>query len=161
MAKSVRYKDGTLMMPGSRAMELYLDPPKAKTNGVKVETLEGHMAELDKTWRKVEGRKPVAELTEREKMLEGRIPWDPTRLKTIPEAEPGCVCYLCAGVFKEDQGENFQPYDVVDLPDNDLRWVCSTCEEGPQHQKNLSETDLNHRADESYQARYSSGDEEG
>jgi hypothetical protein len=81
MAKPVRYKDGTLMMPGSHALELHLDPPKPKTNGVKVQTLDGHMAELDKVWRKAEGRKPVAELTEREKMLEGRIPWDPKLLE--------------------------------------------------------------------------------
>lgn len=155
MAKAVRYKDGTLMMPGSHALELYEDKSKDASKN-----LDKHMTEVDKVWRKVEGRKPVAELTEREKMLEGRIPWDPVRLKAMSEVEPGCVCYLCAGVFKEDQGENFQPYDVVDLPDNDLRWVCSTCEEGPQHQKNLSETDFNYRAEESYQAHYSPEDEE-
>ena len=82
MAKPVRYKDGTLLMPGSEAFELYHNPPRVKCNGnTRQKTLEGHMAELDAKWRKAEGRKPVAELTEREKMLEGRIPWNPRQLE--------------------------------------------------------------------------------
>lgn len=99
MSKPVRYRDGTMLMPGSLAHELYTNPPKpvAKTpqqtvlKGPKALpygiTLEGHMAELDKAWRKAEGRKPVAELTEREKMLEGRIPWDPVKLKELTRNE--------------------------------------------------------------------------
>lgn len=75
MAKPVRYKDGTLMMPGSRALELHEDKSKDAS-----QNLDKHMAELDKVWRKAEGRKPVAQLTEREKMLEGRTPWDPQLL---------------------------------------------------------------------------------
>lgn len=83
MSKPVRYKDGTLIMPGSEAMELYLHPPKVmKVPNAPVD-LATHMAELDKVWRKQEGRKPVNELTEREQMLEGRITWDPNRLKEL------------------------------------------------------------------------------
>lgn len=84
MAKPVRYKDGTKIMPGTEAWELHHNPPDdPKTNGVKVKTLAGHMTQLDVDWRDMEGRKPVAELTERDKMLEGRIPWDPVRLKEL------------------------------------------------------------------------------
>jgi hypothetical protein len=93
MAKPVRYKDGTLLMPGSVAHELATNPPKpapitpqvTKVGGKEKPQggLHAHMDELDKAWRKQEGRKPVAELTERERMLEGRIPWDPVRLKEL------------------------------------------------------------------------------
>lgn len=83
MAKSVRYKDGTKIMPGTEAMELYLNPPRVLKVPNAPKTLEWHMNDLDAKWRKAEGRKPVAELTERDQMLEGRIPWDPVRLKEL------------------------------------------------------------------------------
>lgn len=50
MSKPIRYKDGTLMMPGSDAHEL-------ATAG-KTKELDKHMKELDATWRKHEGRPP-------------------------------------------------------------------------------------------------------
>lgn len=48
MSKPIRYKDGTLMMPGSDAHEL-------ATAG-KTKELDKHMKELDEKWRKMEGR---------------------------------------------------------------------------------------------------------
>ena len=71
MSKPVRYKDGTVIMPGTEAMELY--ESKAKDASKK---LEKHMKALDATWRKHEGRKPVDQLTEHEKMLEGLVPFN-------------------------------------------------------------------------------------
>jgi hypothetical protein len=73
MAKPIRYKDGTMMMPGSGGYEL--------ATLKKTKELDKHMADLDKAWRKLEGRKPVAELSEREQMFEGRIPWNPALLQ--------------------------------------------------------------------------------
>lgn len=97
MSKPVRYKDGTLLMPGSVAHELYTNPPKDVAKTPQQTVLKGpkalpyginlsqHMEDLDKTWRKAEGRKPVDQLTEREKMLEGRIPFDLKKLETLPK----------------------------------------------------------------------------
>lgn len=48
--KAVRYKDGTLMMPGSEALKLYEDGKHTE--------LEKHMRKLDETWRSMEGRPP-------------------------------------------------------------------------------------------------------
>ncbi|WDS62123.1 hypothetical protein [Pseudomonas phage D6] len=77
-AKAFRYKDGTRVAANTTAAQL-------KADG-KDKELDKHMKALDQTWRDDEGRKPVAELTEREKMLEGRIPWNPELLKqsTLP-----------------------------------------------------------------------------
>lgn len=86
MSKPVRYRDGTMIMPGSDAMELYLHPPKARIVPNAPADLATHMAELDKTWRKMEGRKPVSELTYHEQMLEGRIPWDPIYIRDLGDA---------------------------------------------------------------------------
>jgi hypothetical protein len=83
MSKAVRYLDGTLIMPGTEAMELYQNPPKILKVPNAPKSLSKHMEDLDKAWRKAEGRKSVSELTERDKMLEGRIPWDPIRLKDL------------------------------------------------------------------------------
>lgn len=86
MSKPVRYRDGTLIMPGSEAMELHLHPPvRMKVPNAPID-LHQHMAELDKTWRKMEGRKPIGELTYREQMLEGRIPWDPIYIRDLGDA---------------------------------------------------------------------------
>ncbi len=49
-SKAVRYKDGTLMMPGSEALKLHEEG--------KHEELAKHMKKLDKTWRDMEGRSP-------------------------------------------------------------------------------------------------------
>lgn len=73
-----RYKDGTRVMGNTRAAELKLEGAK---DPKKLKELDKHMAKLDETWRDMEGRKPSKELNEREKMLEGRIPWDPAKLK--------------------------------------------------------------------------------
>lgn len=62
------------IMEGTKAWELYHSKkPIMKVPGV--ETLDGHMAEGDIKWRKQCGLRPYAELTERERMLEGSIPW--------------------------------------------------------------------------------------
>lgn len=47
------------------------------------ERLKKHLNKLDEAWRGAEGRKPKDQLNEREKMLEGLIPWDPARLKEL------------------------------------------------------------------------------
>lgn len=95
MSKSVRYKDGTRIMDGTLAWELYHNPPKplppqpktlGKSGPAEPLTLAEHMTKCDIDWRKHEGRKPINQLTEREKMLEGRIPWDPVRLKELIHA---------------------------------------------------------------------------
>lgn len=75
MAKAIRHKSGLWMQPGTTGFELATEK--------KSKELERHVEELDKAWRKAEGRKPVAELSERELMLEGRTPWDPARLKEL------------------------------------------------------------------------------
>lgn len=70
------------IMSGTKAYELYHSKkPIMKVPGV--ETYQGCLADSDKAWRKAEGRKPFAELSEREQMLEGAIPWDPVRLKEL------------------------------------------------------------------------------
>lgn len=76
-AKTFRYKDGTRVAANTTAAQLKADK--------KDKELDRHMKKLDQTWRDAEGRKPVAELTEREKMLEGGIPWDPVRLKELTQ----------------------------------------------------------------------------
>lgn len=75
MAKPIRHKSGVWMQDGTMGHEL-------ATAG-KHKDLDKHMDDLDKVWRRAEGRKPVAELDERGLMLEGRIPWDPVRLKEL------------------------------------------------------------------------------
>ena len=75
MAKNIRHKSGVRMMEGTAGYELAISG--------KTKELDKHMDDLDKAWRKMEGRKPVSELTEREQMLEGRIKWDPVRLKEL------------------------------------------------------------------------------
>lgn len=63
------------IMEGTEAWELY----HVKRTTMKIpnqpKDLDYHMAEGDIKWRKMEGRRPYAELTERERMLEGSIPW--------------------------------------------------------------------------------------
>lgn len=62
------------IMDGTKGWELYHSKkPIMKMPGQ--ETLDGHMADLDAAWRRLEGRKPYAELTERERMQEGSVPW--------------------------------------------------------------------------------------
>jgi hypothetical protein len=75
MAKAIRYKDGTWMQDGTTGHEL--------ATAKKTKELDKHMDDLDKIWRKAEGRVPAKELDERGQMLEGRIPWDPVRLKEL------------------------------------------------------------------------------
>lgn len=76
------------IMEGTQAWELYYTKkPQLKVPGTV--TLDGHMAECDARWRKLEGRKPFAELNERERMLEGAIPWDPKRLKELDDEHFG------------------------------------------------------------------------
>lgn len=78
-----RYKDGTRCMSNTQAALLKEEGAK---DPKKLKQLDKHMAQLDETWRDMEGRKPAKELNEREKMLEGRIPWDPVRLKELSDA---------------------------------------------------------------------------
>jgi len=87
MAKFYRHRDGVKIMEGTEAWELYQNPPKQRTDGVKVKTLDDHMKTLDDAWRKAEGRKPLKDLSELELMLEGRIQWDPVRLKELDRTE--------------------------------------------------------------------------
>lgn len=77
-----RYKDGTRCMANTRAAELKLEGAK---DPKKLKELDKHMAQLDTDWRDMEGRKPAKDLNEREKMLEGRIPWDPVKLKELSD----------------------------------------------------------------------------
>lgn len=84
MAKSVRYKDGTRIQENVNSEAWNLSQSKDPKDA---ERLKKHMQKLDEKWRSAEGRKQVAELTEREKMLEGRIPWDPVRLKELEVAD--------------------------------------------------------------------------
>lgn len=58
-------------------------------------------------------------------------------------------CCDCGAVDVE--GEVFQPYQVVDLPDDSPILVCSDCEKLPAHQTRVEQTDINLRADASYQ----------
>lgn len=73
--KAFVWKDGTRIASNTQAAQL-------KADG-KTKELEKHMKKLDNDWRDMEGRKSIVELTEREKMLEGGIPWNPTRLKEL------------------------------------------------------------------------------
>lgn len=82
-AKPVQYKDGTWLMPGTDLWEMYHNPPKIQKVPNAPASLDQLMKELDVKWRKAEGRKPVDQLTERELMLEGRVPWDPVRLEEL------------------------------------------------------------------------------
>lgn len=75
MAKAIRHKSGVWMQDGTTGHEL--------ATAKKTKDLDKHMDDLDKVWRKAEGRNPVVELDERGLMLEGRIPWDPVRLKEL------------------------------------------------------------------------------
>lgn len=148
MAKSVRYKDGSLIMEGTETWELYHNPPKVRTDGnTKQKTLEGHMKELDDKWRKMEGRKPVSQLTEREKMLEGRIPWDRLRLEELS----ACTCYLCKRLFAEEQVDEFLPFQIFSMDADPAVWVCTKCAETDEHKRNVDTSDTNWRAEESYQ----------
>lgn len=52
MSKFVMYK-GEKLMQGSTAYELYHDKDDIKKNR---KALDNHMKELDKSWRKLEGR---------------------------------------------------------------------------------------------------------
>lgn len=82
MAKSVRYKDGTRIQENVNSEAWVLSQSKDPKDA---ERLKKHMQKLDDKWRSAEGRKPVAELTEREQMLEGRIAWNPVRLKELEQ----------------------------------------------------------------------------
>lgn len=70
----------TKFASNTRAQELWDERANTLKQPGKGETFETHMADLDAKWRKVEGRKPFAELNAREKMLEGVGPWDPSKL---------------------------------------------------------------------------------
>lgn len=82
MAKFVVYR-GQKIMDGTEAWEKYHNPPVIKKVPNAPTSLDMHLAELDTKWRKMEGRKPKDQLNEREKILEGLIPWDPVRLKEL------------------------------------------------------------------------------
>jgi hypothetical protein len=56
------------IMDGTEAWELFHAKPGKKDP--KQKSLDEHMAEMDAKWRKSEGRKPYAELTERERLME-------------------------------------------------------------------------------------------
>lgn len=75
-----RYKDGTKVAGNTRAAELRLEGQK---DPKKLKELDKHMKKLDDAWRDAEGRTPAKDLTEREKILEGRLPWNPVRLKEL------------------------------------------------------------------------------
>ncbi|MNM20158.1 hypothetical protein D3C81_304910 [compost metagenome] len=80
MAKPfIRYTDGTKIMANEESVAWNL----AQGKKADPEALAKHMKQLDTTWRSKEGRKPIKDLTEREQMLEGRIPWDAVRLKEL------------------------------------------------------------------------------
>lgn len=82
MAKFYRHTDGTKIMANDESVAWNFTPHGKKPNP---EALAKHMTQLDQSWRSKEGRKPIKELTERDQMLEGRIPWDPVRLKQLTE----------------------------------------------------------------------------
>lgn len=83
MSKAVRHKSGVWMQPGTEGWEKHHNPPVIMKVPNAPLSLDQYMEELDKKWRKAEGRVPVKELDERGLMLEGRIPWDPVRLKQL------------------------------------------------------------------------------
>lgn len=65
---------------GTEAEELMTNKkPQLKVPGAKA-NIDQHMLELDQKWRKAEGRKQFNDLTDREKMLEGALPWNPEML---------------------------------------------------------------------------------
>lgn len=76
-----------VVMPNTTAYELMTTKTdqQKKPGGIKM--IDEHMFEMDVKWRKMEGRKPYDQLSEREKMLEGGIRWDPIRLKELTDAE--------------------------------------------------------------------------
>ena len=83
MGKAVRHKSGVWMQEGTTGWDKYHNPPVIMKVPNAPQSLDQYMDELDKKWRKAEGRKPVDQLSERELMLEGRIKWDPVRLKEL------------------------------------------------------------------------------
>jgi hypothetical protein len=83
MAKAVRHKSGVWMQEGTTGWEKHHHPPVQMKVPNAPQSLDQYMDELDKKWRKAEGRLPVKDLDERGLMLEGRIPWDPVRLKEL------------------------------------------------------------------------------
>jgi hypothetical protein len=61
-----------------------------------------------------------------------------------------CTCYICKKVLEADEGEEFFPYEVPDLPNENLM-VCSVCEDSDEHKRNLESDRCNRAAEDSYQ----------
>lgn len=59
-------------------------------------------------------------------------------------------CYICKKVLEADEGEEFFPYEVPGLENEELV-VCSVCEQSPEHQSNDQTDTCNRAAEESYQ----------
>lgn len=59
------------------------------------------------------------------------------------------ACFYCGAVDVE--GELFQPYQVIELPDDSPILVCLTCKELPLHQRCVEDTNINLQAEESHQ----------
>lgn len=59
-------------------------------------------------------------------------------------------CYICKKVLDDDEGEEFIPYEVTDLP-NECLMVCSVCEDSAEHKSNLDSDRCNRAAEDSYQ----------
>lgn len=65
----------------SRADEIAQLEKKQRVSDKNKVSLKDYLMQMDITWRDAEGRKPYEKLTDREKMLEGGIPWNPQLLK--------------------------------------------------------------------------------
>lgn len=61
-----------------------------------------------------------------------------------------CECYICKKALGVAEGEEFLPYQLPELGDWPVM-VCSICEQTKEHQDNVEMTDVNHRAEDSYQ----------
>ena len=59
-------------------------------------------------------------------------------------------CYICKSIMADNEGEEFIPYQLPELGDYPVM-VCGTCEQSKEHQDNVETTDVNHRAEDSYQ----------
>lgn len=65
-------------------------------------------------------------------------------------AEETRECYICKKKLDDDEGEDFFPYELPDLPNENLI-VCSVCEDSDEHKSNLDSDRCNRAAEDSYQ----------
>lgn len=59
-------------------------------------------------------------------------------------------CYICKKALEVDEGEEFFPYEVPGLENEELV-VCSVCEQSPEHKSNEQTDRCNKAAEDSYQ----------